>query len=195
LEDLEKVMELANCIVRLPCLCRKNTMGTRNAHYCFGLGLDPERLLDIKEAFLETFRPGPEEQVFDRLTTDEALQLHRSFEKEGLIHTIWTFKTPFIGAICNCDRADCLAMRSYQYNFQLFFRAEYVAVIDAALCTGCRACLAQCQFGAMGYSAVNRQSFIDPLRCYGCGICRSACEFDAISLHPRHDHPVARQLW
>ena len=33
----------------------------------------------------------------------------REHEKEGLCHTVWTFQTPFIGGICNCDRADCLA--------------------------------------------------------------------------------------
>jgi len=195
IEEIGQILQLANSIIRLPCLCRKSTTGRTDAEYCFGLGLDPEKLLDVKEAFLETFKPGPEVKLFERLTHEEALELHRSFEDRGLIHTIWTFKTPFIGAICNCDRADCLAMVSYQYDFKLFFKSEYVAHVLPDHCVGCRACLGYCQFGAIGFSVTHQRAFIDPLRCYGCGICRVPCEYDAIRLTPRAEHPVAKRLW
>jgi len=195
LDDLEKVFDLANSIVRLPCICRKNSTGRNDAPYCIGLGMDPNKLLDLRESFLETFRPGPNVAAFEKLTKSEALELHRDFEKKGLIHTLWTFKTPFIGAICNCDRADCLAMVCYRYGFHLFFRAEYVASVLSDHCVGCRSCLPLCQFGAIGYSAVHEKAFVDPLRCYGCGICRSECETDAIELLPRRNHPLARSLW
>jgi ferredoxin len=195
LEDLEQVLQLANSIVRMPCICRKNSTGRNDANYCFGLGIDPEKLLDVKEAFLKTFKPGPQVNLFEKLTSGEALDLHRRFEKNGLIHTLWTFKTPFIGAICNCDRADCLAMVCYRYDFHLFFRGEYLGVVQQDACTGCRACIQVCQFGAIGYSAVHHRAFIDPLRCYGCGICRSACEYQAIQLLPRREQPLAKALW
>jgi len=195
IEDLRLVFAISNSVVRMPCLCRKNTTGRSDAAYCFGLGIDPEKLLDIKEAFLETFRPGPDATLFERMSADEALELHRSFEAQGLIHTVWTFKTPFIGAICNCDRRDCLAMVSHRYGFQLFFRAEYVASIDKDACVGCRACLRMCQFGAIGFSVLDRKAEIDPLRCYGCGVCREACEAGAIRLDARSEHPLARNLW
>lgn len=195
LEDVAQVLNLAGSIVRLPCICRKVNKGRTDAEYCFGLGLDAEKMLDIKEVFLETFRPGPEAGPFDRLSQEEALNLHRTFEKQGLIHTIWTFKTPFIGGLCNCDRADCLAMVSYRYHFHSFFRGEYVAEVSAEACNGCRECHSLCQFGAIGFSVADQKTFIDPLRCYGCGICRSACEMDAISLAPRTAHPLAANLW
>ncbi len=104
LEDLDQVLGLANSIVRLPCICRKINKGRNDAAYCFGLGLDAEKLLNIKESFLKTFNLGPEDDHFEHLSREEALDLHHSFEKQGLIHTIWTFKTPFIGGLCNCDR-------------------------------------------------------------------------------------------
>jgi ferredoxin len=195
LEELEQVLSLANSIVMMPCICRKSTTGRTDANYCFGLGLDPERLLEVKEAFMSTFQPGPDVKLFDRLTKAEALEVHKRFEDQGLIHTIWTFKTPFIGAICNCDRADCLAMVSYRYEFQLFFRGEYLGEVAEDSCIGCRACLSMCQFGAIGFSVDRRKALIDPVRCYGCGICRSACEQNAIKLVPRSQHPIARSLW
>ena len=195
LEDVERVLGLANSVVRLPCVCRKSTTGTTDAMYCFGLGIDPNGLLDVREAFLQTFQLGPDVNPFERLTREEALEHHRSLERKGLVHTIWTFKTPFVGAICNCDRTDCLAMMAHRFDFRLFFRAEYVARVSPETCTGCRACQQQCQFGAIGFSAVRHQVWIDPLHCHGCGICRTACEYGAIKLVSRREDALARNLW
>jgi ferredoxin len=195
LEDLARIMDLTTSVVRIPCICRKMNKGRNDAEYCFGFGLDGEKLLDMQDAFMKTFQMGPEDAHFDRLTKEEALELLGKFEEQGLIHTIWTFKTPFIGGLCNCDRADCLAMISDRYYFKAFFRGEYVGEVSQEDCTGCRACLPQCQFGAMGFSAMDQKTFIDPLRCYGCGICRVSCEMQAISLKPRKEHPLAANLW
>lgn len=195
LEDLERALDLTHSIVRLPCICRKSTTGRSDARYCFGLNFDMEQLTDVRDALFTTFRDGPHRQAFEVVTRSEAMALLRGFEKQGLIHTLWTFKTPFIGGLCNCDRADCLAMVCYNHQFQLFFRSEYVAAIDPERCIGCKACFEACQFGALGFSAASHRAFIDPLRCYGCGVCRALCEHDAIRLSPRRDHPVARRLW
>jgi ferredoxin len=195
MEDLAQVMDLASSIVRIPCICRKINKGRNDAGFCFGLGLDAEKLLDFRDAFLKTFEIGPDAGPLERLSKEEALALHRGFEKQGLIHTIWTFKTPFIGGLCNCDRADCIAMLSYRYDFHSFFRAEYVAEVATEACIGCRECHALCQFGAIGFSVMDNKTFIDPIRCFGCGICRSACEMNAINLLPRNEHPIASKLW
>lgn len=195
LEDLEEVLDLATSIVRLPCICRKNSTGKNNARYCFGLSLDPEKVLEIRDAFLETFKPGPDVNLFESLSKAEALELLKDYEQESLIHSLWTFKTPFIGGLCNCDRADCLAMVVQRYGLRLFFRAEYVAQMAEENCSGCRACQSTCQFGAIGFSAARQTAFIDALRCYGCGVCRSHCDQQAIHLTPRTQHPLAHRLW
>ncbi len=195
LEDLAQIMDLTTSIVRIPCICRKINKGRDDAEYCFGFGLDAEKMLDMKEACMATFQMGPEDANFDRLSKEEALDLLRKFEAQGLVHTIWTFKTPFIGGLCNCDRADCLAMLCDRYEYRSFFRAEYVAAVSQEDCTGCGACRSLCQFGAMGFSVMDQKTFIDPLRCYGCGICRSACEMNAIELKPRNEDSLAANLW
>lgn len=195
LEDVERVLALAGSIVRVPCVCRKKRTGRTDNSYCFGLGIDPEKLLDIKAAYLESFRPGPDVNLFEKVTLREALELHRGYEKQGLVHTVWTFKTPFIGGLCNCGRSDCLAMHYRQHGLQLFFRAEYVAHIREDDCSGCGACVSLCPFEAIGHSPATGKSSIDPLLCYGCGICRGACDFDAIELEDRNGHRLARDLW
>ena len=117
------------------------------------------------------------------LEKEEAKKILRSFDKQGLVHSIWTFKTPYIGAICNCDQ-DCMAYGiQVKANLtQIMFRAEYVATVDWDQCNGCKKCLLNCQFGAISYSNTMKRPTIDMLRCYGCGVCRSICAKDAMTL-------------
>ncbi len=110
------------------------------------------------------------------------------------MHSIWTFKTPYVGTICNCDQ-DCVAYRiQVKANLmQVMFRAEYVALVDWDLCNGCKKCLLACQFGAIRYSNALKRPTIDMTRCYGCGVCRAVCDKEAITLKPRNE--VARLPW
>jgi ferredoxin len=129
---------------------------------------------------------GPDTSGLEALSREEAANSIRELEKKGCCHTIWTFMTPFIGGICNCDRSDCMAMKAtVTLNFPVMFRAEYVARLNPDLCNGCRQCMRVCQFGAMGYSIARNKITIDPQRCFGCGICRASCTKDAIVLNDR----------
>ena len=151
---------------------------------------------EIIRAIDASYLTGPDTAGLETLSKDEALTNLQQHEKEGLCHTVWTFIAPFIGGICNCDRSDCMAMRStITYRMPVMFRAEYVAEVNPELCNGCRQCMRVCQFGAMGYSAANKKVVIDPRRCYGCGICRASCTKDAITLHDRSAVPVAANIW
>ncbi len=196
LEDVAKIFEFTNEIVRISCYCRKSILG-KEKRYCYGISLSPDgKLHDIMAGISEDFTKGPFTGGVEHVTKEQALEAFRQHEKEGLCHTVWTFETPFIGGICNCDRADCWAMRfTMTHKMPMMFRAEYVAEIDAEACSGCRECLKQCQFGALAWSASEKKASIDQRWCYGCGICRSTCKKDAIKLIPREDSAVAANLW
>ncbi len=143
-----------------------------------------------------SFMNGPDAKGLEILTREEALAAFREHEKESLCHTVWTFVTPFIGGICNCDRTECGAMRAtITHKFPVMFRAEYVAEIDPEACNGCRACMRACQFGAINYSAALQKAFIQPRDCSGCGICRAHCTKDAIRLQDRHNLALTANLW
>jgi ferredoxin len=197
IEDVERIFDLVSSVVRLPCYCRHINLGTEQ-RYCYGISLAPnegEMFQIIKEIDMD-YLTGPDTSGLEDLPKEEALANFRQYEKEGLCHSVWTFVTPFIGGICNCDRSDCGAMQATITNgFPVMFRAEYVAEVDPELCNGCRQCMRVCQFGAIGYSAANKKIFIDPLRCYGCGICRASCTKDAIQLRDRVSVPAAANLW
>jgi Pyruvate/2-oxoacid:ferredoxin oxidoreductase delta subunit len=197
IEDVEKIFGLVSNVVRLPCYCRHINLGTEQ-RFCYGVSLAPqegEMFKIIREIDMD-YLTGPDTSGLEELTKEEALENFRQYEREGLCHTVWTFVTPFIGGICNCDRSDCGAMQSTLIEgVPDMFRAEYVAEVNPELCNGCRQCMRVCQFGAIAYSAANKKIFIDHLRCYGCGICRASCTKDAIQLHDRASVPVAANLW
>jgi TPP-dependent indolepyruvate ferredoxin oxidoreductase alpha subunit len=130
------------------------------------------------------------------LEKEEAKRMLRAYDEEGLMHTIWTGVTPYVVGICNCDR-DCGAYRGYieKGGAPHFFRAEYICQVDWDLCTGCKTCMSQCQFGAQFYSSALAKVYIDPARCFGCGVCRAACPTEAIALLPREKVPEAANIW
>jgi ferredoxin len=184
IEDIERIVDMQDSIVRLPCACRSLTTG-REARYCLGISADWTGILGKYPDYSNSL---------ETLDKEEAKKLLRAFDEQGMIHSIWTFKTPFIGSICNCDH-DCLAYRTQVMAklMQVMFRAEYVGMVDWDRCNGCKNCLSHCQFGAIRYSNSMKRATIEKTQCYGCGVCRAVCEPGAITLKPRTD--FARLPW
>jgi len=197
LEDIREIFGFVKTIVRVTCICRQASLG-QEKRFCYGVSLAPDggRLADILAGLDPSFAAGPDSQGLEVLAPEEALAAFQAHEHEGLCHSVWTFHTPFIGGICNCDRAGCLALRcTVSHGVAVMFRGEYVAQIDPDLCVGCRECLGLCQFGALNYSAGLGKTVVDARWCYGCGVCRAVCSQGAIRLAARQDMPETAGLW
>jgi len=197
IEDVAEIFNFVDSIVRTDCICRHTALG-REERYCYGvsLGRAANAFQEIVGEVDSSYLAGPDVHEQETMTAEEALEHFREHEREGCCHSVWTFVTPFIGGICNCDRADCMAMQStVVHGVKAMFRAEYVATTNSDLCTGCRACMRLCQFGALGFSAATKKVYVDQLACYGCGICRSACTKGALSLAPRAEVPAVAKVW
>ena len=187
IEDVERVIDMVDSVTRMPCGCRFLTTGKADKRYCFGFGMDRWGILGKFPDAASSL------EVLDK---EEAKRIFRQYDEEGLMHSIWTGITPYVIGMCNCDR-DCGAYNGYivMRGAPSFFRAEYICRVDWDLCTGCKSCMSQCQFGAQFYSSALAKVYIDPTRCFGCGVCRAVCPNDAIALLPRQESPEAAKVW
>ncbi|MBA7522937.1 Ion-translocating oxidoreductase complex subunit B [subsurface metagenome] len=197
IEEIEKIFGFVGSIVRVACICRHVTLN-QEKRYWLRVSMSPNggELAKIMSGLDKSFLAGPDMSGLETLSKEEAVSAFRDHEREGLCHTVWTFQSPFIGGVCNCDRSDCLAMRcTVTHSIPVMFRAEYISEVDPDVCIGCRECMRVCQFGAIVYSASTKKVAIDQRRCYGCGICRSMCKKNAIRLNDRNKVPAVANLW
>jgi ferredoxin len=191
LEDVEQILDMTLSVVRVPCVCRSTLRGFRDARYCFGLTTVPS---DFRAT---VFQPYPDYSTdLEVLNKEEAKKAIQKLDRNGLVHTVWTFMTPFIGGICNCSVNECMALKTRtRLDLPVLFKAEHVASIDWENCNGCRDCMKLCNFGAISYSAYVNKCSINQIQCYGCGVCRALCPRDAINLVDRNAIPALTNEW
>jgi len=189
-EEIEQILDMTVNITRLPCGCRSVLRGVYDARYCFGV-------TTFRGGWTDTLEYPDYSSDLEILTNEGAKKAIQKLDRNGLVHTVWTFITPYIGVICNCTATDCLAMKGRLLRGVAFpfFKAEHVATIDWESCNGCKDCLKNCQFGAISYSPSVQKCYIDQFQCYGCGVCRALCNRDAITLRDRNAIPVLAEEW
>lgn len=194
IEECERVFDLATSIVRLPCVCR-TAARTRDDGVCLAVTVSP---IDstLAEAFKD-YASGPDAPQMERLTKDQAMLLLQDCENDGLMHSVWTFMTPMIGAICNCDiSSGCMAMdMTLNHGLKVMWRGEYVIELAEETCTGCGVCSALCPFDAIDFDRPARRVSVRQEDCYGCGVCRAKCQPTALKLVPRSTVPAVANQW
>jgi ferredoxin len=149
----------------------------------------------LAEGFKD-YESGPDLDDFHRVEKAEAMRLLRECEDNGLMHSIWTFETPFAAAICNCNlESGCMAMRlTKHYDMKVMWRGEWVAVADTEKCTSCGRCAKACPFDAI--ERTSARTFAPRAEaCWGCGVCRAHCHEDALALVDRRSLPAVASLW
>lgn len=192
LEDVAQILSICNTAVRLPCGCRW-AFSHQETRVCFGISFGATEWFNDLDT---DYFGSPDISQFDHLNKGQALDQIKELDSQGMVHSVWTFQTPFIGAICNCELKSCLAMRStVGLKMPLMFRSEKLAQIDEMKCTGCRECSQVCQFAAVEFLETAGRSQINWRHCFGCGVCRVVCPENAITLVDRKTDSLASSLW
>ena len=193
IEECEKIIDMATSVVRIPCLCR----GQRRADEGVCLVTTVRPVDDVLAEGWASYADGPDVSAFERLDRTNALALLRDCERRGLCHTVWTFITPFIAAICNCDRSSgCMAMNlTLEHDIKVMWKGEWIARLAEERCTSCGACVPVCPFGALVPSRNGGPITFDESTCWGCGTCRTSCPTGALTLEERSSVPAVATEW
>lgn len=194
-EECEQIFEFATQIVRMPCVCRRFAGTAQDDGWCMAVTTRP--IDDLLLDGFGSYQDGPDASQFQHLTKAEASAMLLEAEERGLMHSVWTFMTPFIAAICNCNLSSgCMAMRINQdLRTKIMWKGEWVAEVDAERCGGCKKCVGRCPFDAMRWPRDTKRAEVDASACWGCGVCRSACDKEAIALADRSEVPAVANDW
>ena len=123
----------------------------------------------------DTGRWCAEHGLGKEVTLDEALELLRKANAEGLVHTI-----NIQGFICNCCTDCCpLFMGYFKLKTKTLIPSPFIPVIDEKKCTACGSCIDMCPVKALELEDIAKVN-IDT--CIGCGVCVTHCDPKAIKL-------------
>ena len=172
LEDAVSICGIPGRVSVIDCPCTKYIFG-KNEKKCILFGTTAEVVDNIPE-----FSPVQD------IGAEDAAELLRNFDKSGMVHTIWTFKTPYIGVICNCNNRSCALLHLNQRykDLNVVRKGHEIAVVDMEVCNGCKKCQKVCQFKAV---TITEKKAVINSNCYGCGVCRNFCPVGAIQLVPK----------
>ncbi|HEX3014541.1 MAG TPA: 4Fe-4S binding protein [Methanobacterium sp.] len=177
LEDAVTICSIPGRVSIVDCPCRKYILG-KNEKKCILLGATAEIMDNV-----------PEFPHVHDLGAEDAAELLKDFDNSGMVHTIWTYKTPYIGSICNCNNRECVLfhLKNHYPHVNVLKKGHEIGFVNEEACNGCRNCQDICQFNAVvlqgGKSRINE-------KCYGCGTCRNFCPEGAIQLIPK----IGREL-
>lgn len=184
LEDAIAILEscAAEPIIEKNCMCRMMSRGIKEA-CCINFGV-------MSEIAKELPRFVPEKDKFF-LTRAQAVDRFKAHNTKGYIGTIWFGPFPYINNLCSCASPECAGIRPrLDYGVKSIYKAEYIIDFNPDKCSGCKACVAKCQFGAIEYSLSLKRVTVDMKKCWGCGVCRHGCKGKALYLQPREGVPA-----
>ena len=173
-EDVKGIIDCAEKLAVTKCTCRLV------AHKC---DRTLEACIQVNNAASYAISRGTGRP----LTKQEALEIVRKAEEEGLIHT--TFNQRSVDhIICNCCGCCCQFLPILiKQGISVVAPSRFQAEVDPDECNGCEVCLERCYFGAieMGPKEGDKEALIAQVKtevCLGCGLCKVTCPTEAIAM-------------
>jgi ferredoxin len=163
------------------CMCKrvndlqgKNCQTTDRREVCMSLG-------DLADLYVE-------EGWGRRISQDEALEIARRNEEEGLVLMSGNEQEPAFVCACCGDCCGALMMANVYPRPTDALASNYYVKVDPELCTGSGTCVDICPTAAVRVE--DSVAAIDLVRCIGCGLCVSACPTNAMHLMKKDEQTV-----
>jgi NAD-dependent dihydropyrimidine dehydrogenase PreA subunit len=162
-------------IVRIPCICRYQALGSDDGLHCYGIAFTDEYTRRFPK-----YLGGGHEYVSAETASH---MLEDMVKQEPTVHAISALGVPYLGLLCNCDMKVCQPyLRRVTFGIDSpFHKGHYAATVDLQKCSGCGTCESVCPFKAASLLHDESRATINLESCYGCGICISHCPEGAIS--------------
>ncbi|MGB8453716.1 MAG: 4Fe-4S binding protein [Anaerocolumna sp.] len=111
------------------------------------------------------------------LTKEEAIQLVRTCDKDGLMHTI---EGEY--GMCNCCGDCCFVYQAAkECNMTgIWPITNTIAAFHPDKCIACSLCVKRCNLEA--FFKTGNKIYFNPEKCVGCGICATTCPKSAIEI-------------
>ena len=179
-EDVAKYIQLAKSITVVNCACRTT--------YAL-IGDKCEKPMDICMALNLASDALNSYHLGRPVSKEEALELIKVAEENGLVHTIINGSgpdTPML--ICNCCSCHCGVLGGLIKfnNPRAFAKSNFRPEIDRSICKRCEKCIKMCPMTAIWHHWPHAADLSDNFilikeeRCIGCGLCAHHCLTEAI---------------
>jgi len=151
-----------------------STCSCRLPHWIADPGNHCNHLLETCLFMGDMARWGVEHGMCRVISCDDAIELIRRCNEDGLVHTY--DPDDFI---CNCC-SDCCVFHIgiRETGAKLLQPSEFVAQIDDSTCIACSTCVDRCPFSAI---QVNGYASVDSEKCLGCGVCFPTCTTGSVT--------------
>ena len=117
-----------------------------------------------------------------KLEKDEALQLMKMCEEEGLVH-VGDNRRALGHVVCNCCSDCCLNWPSLRTGLGKFVvPSRFRARVESEKCSSCGICLDRCHFEAITLEGEGDTAVVNAKKCMGCGVCLVTCPEEALCL-------------
>ncbi|NCB73278.1 MAG: FAD-binding protein [Clostridia bacterium] len=141
-EEISTILNKATRFAVADCTCRrsKRLLGQGCGH------LEQDMCIQLDTGAEYYIRTGRAREC----TREEAFEVIRKAEENGLMHSIPNIDNGVTHAICNCCACGCYSMRNaLMFNSPDMIRSNYVSEVNTENCVACGQCVENCPTNAL----------------------------------------------
>lgn len=141
-EEVSSILDKHRLFAVSDCSCRRSRryLGQGCGH------LEKDMCIQLGKGAEYYIRTGRARQI----TKEEAIEIIKKAEENGLMHSIPNFDGDETHAICNCCGCGCYSMRNANmFNAPDAVRSNYQSTVDTEKCVACGQCVENCPTNAL----------------------------------------------